>query len=300
MSDVEPDKVWDADKTAVAVAKLLRKIETCAVELHLEALHHAADHDMPGGIPLAMISPGAARQDWDERYEAALDENPNTMFELDDDGNEIGSATNVEAVIKFWERAWREELDQPTGLRWTLSRAVDYLRGQTSTIVSGTVRPHFGQLPIAYIDDLRRLVRAMEVALSAAVAFETGAPCMSDGCEGKPLRRRLDLHPDKDKRGQRDHWTCRTCERSYDEIEYRLAVKQAALREAEVLTATDIEMTYRVPQGSLRAWAAMKRPDGSPLVRKQGRDESGRTLYNVADTLACRDDFPNARQSISV
>ncbi len=222
------------------------------------------------------------------------------VFELDDDGNEIGSATNVEAVIKFWERAWREELDQPTGLRWTLSRAVAYLGKQTATIVSGIDQPNFGQLTTEYLTDLRRLVRAMEVALATAVMFETGAPCMSDGCDGKPLRRRLDLHPDKDEHGQRDHWVCRTCERSYNEIEYRLATKQAALRESAALTATDMESAYRVPQGSLRAWASMKRSDGTVLVRKIGRDDSGRALYDVADTLACRDDFTKARQSVSV
>ena len=48
-------------------------------------------------------------------------------------------------------------------------------------------------------------------------------------------------------------------------------------------TAGQMQLKYRIKPGSLRQWANRGK------VRKRGRDESGRMLYDVADALALRD-----------
>jgi hypothetical protein len=80
-----------------------------------------------------------------------------------------------------------------------------------------------------------------------------------------------------------DRWTCPRCRQWWTEEDYRAKIAGLYLGVATALTASDMRKAHRVPEGSTRGWSAKGH------VRKRGRDEQGRTLYDVADTLGMRD-----------
>ena len=88
-----------------------------------------------------------------------------------------------------------------------------------------------------------------------------------------------------------DRWKCprRACGEWYLDHEYRKWVSDDFRANADALTAPDIEAEYEVPAGSVRGWATLRPGDERPRVRKRGKDDSGRQLYDVADVLAMRD-----------
>lgn len=92
-----------------------------------------------------------------------------------------------------------------------------------------------------------------------------------------------------------DLWTCTNdaCGQVWTEAEYREKVQGIYVQKADRLTASQLRETYRVPEGSTRGWAA------KGLVKKRGKDLSGRQLYDVADTLRQRDRTANLQGEAS-
>lgn len=92
-----------------------------------------------------------------------------------------------------------------------------------------------------------------------------------------------------------DLWTCPNpgCAQTWTEQEYRERVQGIYVGVADRLTASEIQKTYRVPEGTIRRWAngwttgAGVRHD--PVVRKRGHDAAGRQLYDVSDVVRERD-----------
>jgi len=80
-----------------------------------------------------------------------------------------------------------------------------------------------------------------------------------------------------------DGWRCYPCDLTSTHEQYALAVRADYLRHAEALTATDMLEAYRIPSGSLRVWVNRGR------VRKCGKDDSGRMLYDVEQAINQRD-----------
>lgn len=80
-----------------------------------------------------------------------------------------------------------------------------------------------------------------------------------------------------------DRWCCPRCAVAYTEHDYRAKVEAVYVQTSDRLTASQIAATYRVPEGTLRRWAAQ----GD--VRRHGYDGQRRQLYDVGDTLAMRD-----------
>jgi hypothetical protein len=128
---------FNANAMRLRLAIDLREIETLALELHTQALASPNARDFPGGTALHMLGPAASIAEWETQYEAV-----EAAERWDDDGSDrwakqpkLDPATyqgddNEQPlnVLESWSRIWREEFDQPTSLKATISREVDYLR----------------------------------------------------------------------------------------------------------------------------------------------------------------------------
>lgn len=199
MSTEEPKR--DALKVRNAIARDLREIEQLAVDLHAQALNSPNDRDFPGGTALHMSAPAVPLQDWDlqynrketlqrfdpatgkDRWEGPISPKTGepTSNSLDPAvyQSETDAADHPLNVIGTWSRKWREVFDQPTGLTPTLSREVDYLRGQLDRIcVVDKTGVAIWPLCFKLADDLHDLRRRMENTLHAGNRIDTdAAPC---------------------------------------------------------------------------------------------------------------------------
>lgn len=177
-------------------------------------------------------------------------------------------------VLGTWENAVREHLDQPApdDERVTGPAARDYLDGHLTRLAHD---PEFGFEDLA--SDLAACRNHLEVAARNSRRPETGAPCIKCG--------RAHLVKDYGETVNDDvKWTCPKCGEWWDEQTYRSKVAAVYMTKADALTASQIATTYRVPEGTVRQWAARGH------VRRRGYDGQRRQLYDVADTLAKRDE----------
>ena len=123
----------------------------------------------------------------------------------------------------------------------------------------------------------------LEAVLHDSRTPEKGAPCpecSSDFGSGPPLIKR---YVDEDPSGASDHWICPECDSRWSEADYRLRVGANYLASAAALTADQMRDQYRIPPGTLRRWVT----EGK--VKRRGRDDHGRQMYDVTDALMQRD-----------
>lgn len=199
MSD---DQRWNPDKVRVQVARDLRKIEHLAVELHWQAYATTSDGEphrgrMLGGDALNILSPISPLALWEQQYEAAEEEAEFKPGRWDygydqDDEHPLN-------VLERWTRIVREERDQPTGLKATISREVDYLRKNLTwmTRTDAYGDPEWFEVTVV-AKDLRAIVHRMEQLLSMGSRLDrTATACLhvvgEDGltCGGQLVRRTL-------------------------------------------------------------------------------------------------------------
>jgi len=172
-------------------------------------------------------------------------------------------------VLGGWDLLVTEHLGHERTQRVTIARAADYLRANLTDLAQD------GDFAF---EELHRETRAcqayLEEVLRDGEREETGAPCP---CGRADLVRKWGVDEAE------DCWMCPRCGEIWTHAEYRLRVTSDYRQHAEALTAKDILAEYRVAEGTVRQWAMRGK------VRKRGRDDSGRQLYDVADVLACRD-----------
>ena len=277
--DVEPGGVAAmTDDLRLKIARELTTITTLYADLHTEALHRPANSAglyIPGGDALNMLGPAANLTEWDEQVEAAEWQyftrkalgKPAQWLDIADMDSDPPPPL---LVLAWWEDRIRQARNQPTDLRATIGRATDYIRGQLDWIVDEYLDADF------LLRDLRQLRLRMESILHEGIRPDRGVPCMY--CDTLLVK-----IWGEDVDGKDDQWHCSTCGIWSNEEQYRQAVKYAARAHAKGLTAPDMAEEYRVPAGTVRVWAHRG------LVRKRGKDASGRQLYDVADTIAMRD-----------
>lgn len=182
-------------------------------------------------------------------------------------------------VLGTWEMAVREHLDQPSEKRITLAEAQGYLDGHLTLLAHD---PEFA------FDELARDARGcrghLEDVLHDGEREERGAPCIA--CGKARLVKSYGKTEDDDK------WTCPRCNQWWTETDYRTKVDGVYVQNAPSLTASQIAETYRVTESTVRRWANPQTDRGitkPARVRKRGKDQHGRQLYDVADVLAARD-----------
>lgn len=173
-------------------------------------------------------------------------------------------------VVGTWEMLVRDHLEQPSDEQITLSSARDYLDGHLTRLAHDI---EFGFEEMA--KELRTCRGRLEDLLAEGERAETGAPCPA--CGARALVKSYGGSEDDDR------WTCPKCRQWWTEADYRTKVDGIYLGVADALTASQMQRAHRIPEGSTRAWAAKGE------VRRRGRDDQGRTLYDVTDTLRMRD-----------
>lgn len=261
---------WNPDRVRVQVARDLRAI----AELYEQLPEHAQAVGDPDGEAVLMLGPVANPEAFNYRMDAA----PDTSH----------AADQFEADLLFmlatWEDMIRDERDQPTDLRATVPRAVDYLLSSLDWCLSNDEHGNLRFLGIDKMaDNIAKAKARLENLLHAGDRSDRGAPCLQ--C-GTALVKEWAGTQEKPEPPENDRWRCpkRECPVEYvDGDELALAVKNTARQYAEWLTATDMLAEYRINIGTLQSWATRGK------VRKRKDFNSGRMVYNVADALAQRD-----------
>lgn len=282
----DPKPKRDALKARIAIAKHLRTIEELALGLHAQALNTPNAKDFPGGTALHMLGPAASIAAWEAQYEATeeaerWDSAGNDRWanqpKLDPATYQGDDNEHPLNVLCFWTRVVREDREQPTGLSPTISREIDYLRGQLDWICQSD---EYGdpEWPMCFEmqDDLRGLVRRMEDVLHEGERRDYGVECLS--CDRKLVKMwGIDEGTD---------WHfCEGCGLRYDGAEYGQALKRSYLANAEWLSSEDMLTAWRIRRGSLSSWASGE----TPKVRKKRDHNRGLIVYNVADAKRERD-----------
>ena len=122
MSD---DQQKALDRKRHQIASALTSIEQHYPDLHEQALASASDPDFPGGLALSMLGPVGDPAVLQRRsMDHALG-----WVTWEDADEQVLTDKHPQYVLWQWTRIIREERDQPTDLKSTLSREVAYLRG---------------------------------------------------------------------------------------------------------------------------------------------------------------------------
>lgn len=293
MSAGDRDTRRDVTKLRVAIARHLRDIEQLALDLHAQALNTPNDRDFPGGTALHMLAPAIPRQDWLDQYaevemQSYEDGRPLTgwndpiVYQSDEDANE-----HPLYVLATWSRMWREEFDQPTQLKATVSREVDYLRKILDRVCEADQygEPvHMQAFDMA--DDLRKLTRRMEDVTHEGTRPTFGVPCLY--CGDNLLRVESNVG------GLQDTYRCMNPECSvmdYDKAAYDKAVEQSYLLNATELTAEHMQLRTGVKASKVRVWGARYEGIKAGPALNPKKNHEGLLLYVVAAVEAKRDEL---------
>lgn len=280
----DDDQRWNPDKVRLDVARDLSSIETMYGHLMDEAIAKADDaHEFPGGDAMNLMGPVANLEAWQHRYDAA----EARAFASDADMraghdyvyDQVDTEDHPLLVLATWEDAIREERDQPTDLRATVTRAAAYIRSSLDWMLGTN---EFGDLNFLGIDalevDLRRVRHRLETVLHDGVRTERGAPCLH--CRS-PLEREQSART-----GLLDSYRCKGCGRFYSKSQYDYAIGVTYLHHSPTLTAAQIEEREGIEASKVRVWGC--RYEG---LKTGKRTPEGRLLYDVAAVVARRDEL---------
>lgn len=210
---------------------------------------------------------------------------PGILSWLDDDARE--DRLHPRWILGAWDWLAAVALGHSRTLKVTVATAVTYLDANLTDLSRSD--------DFAFDDFAREVAECkahVEQVLLVARYVEKGAPCPECGRAGrkpKPLECHFD--PD-DTSGESDLWICPTCEEVWTQDQYDKYVEREFLTHALRLTAAQIQQQYQIPGSTVRRWASGWRDRGvdrPPIVRRRGKDQQGRQLYDVADVLAARE-----------
>lgn len=174
-------------------------------------------------------------------------------------------------TLATWEDCYRDHLGHDPAPLASVEEAAGYLDLVLTRIAQAADIPFDD-----FARDIRQTRGRLEDVLHDGERVETGAPCPK--CDRALVKSygRTEAF---------DRWTCpnRECGTWYLDHEYRLRVTDDYRANSDRLNAADIAAQYGVTRGSLTGWAS------KGLVRKRGKDQSGRQLYDVGDVLAQRE-----------
>lgn len=264
------------------IATDLREIEVLYVDLWAEALCRHSDRDMPGGDAMNFIGPVANLEAWEHRYEAAeaaaIDEDAKLPNYQND---QLDAEVHPLLVLATWEDVIREERDQPTDLRATVPRSVDYLRGALDWMLRTN---EFGErewlAAEALAKDLKGVIGALERVLHAGIRTDRGADCLK--CF-QPLVHEWAGGQDDPKKLGDDKWVCRPCGEISTYAQYLMALEGEYMFRATWLSSDYMLTAYRIPVGTLQGWASKGH------VRKRRNIHTGRMTYHVPEAVNRRD-----------
>lgn len=275
-----------ADKLRVEMAKNLREIKRLYGHLSAQAYYAATGHDAANLDPINLLGPAADLSLWERRYELAeaahyarLERGEPSEWTAQPGGDDYASDQVAELhpllVLATWEDAIRDALGTPTERKASVTTAAGYIGSAVTWMLDVDANGDINFLGVdALANDLRDCRAMLENILSEGRRADTGAPCLDCGTSLVKVWGTTVAE---------DHWRCKPCEDTLTPERYRLAVRSAYLANADRLTATDMLEAYRIKAGTLMVWAQRGK------VRKRGKDDSGRRLYDVADAVKARD-----------
>lgn len=283
---------WDPDKIRIDIARDLREIRRLYAGLRAEAYFSAVGSDVADLPAINLLGPASRPADWERVFDAAEEK----YFDLLARGEATESdrpayvADQVGEyhplfVLASWEDVIREQLGTQTTKRATVADAAKFLASAVDWMLDCDEN---GDMNFIAIDQLARDLHdcrtRLENVLKDGKREDRGVPCMNCGIPLTRVRHRYPLKCPVDAREDRpDSWKCVPCGETSTMEQYNQAVKADYLRNADRLTSSDMLRQYRISPGTLVVWASRGK------VRKRGKDESGRRLYDVADALKQRD-----------
>ena len=181
-------------------------------------------------------------------------------------------------VLGRWQLMLSDEWGNDNGNPITITGAAAYLDRVLHRLAND---PHqdFPQ----FAREIRVCRAHHEAVLHDSRQPERGAPCPVCSDETTKGPALIKHYVDHDPTGASDWWGCPACCARWEEAQYRYRIGTRYLEHAKQLTAAQIAVTYRVPEGTIRGWASLGK------IKRRGRDESGRQLYDVDDVLTLRD-----------
>ena len=283
-----------ADKMRVRIARDLRAIEDMYDNLKIEAVNRAGDPNIPGGMAMVMLGPGADVEAFGYAQLSAI------MGRVDPGSVEADDIEQPLSFLAGWVDIVREERDQPSDLKATISREVDYLGKSTDWMLSND---EYGDMRFIQVDDfaehLAKVRRALENVLHAGHrATRIRAECKS--CDAAP---RLCLRQGEATDGSQDHWYCPNCYHVYDQDGISRCWRQMFVKRGDApewMPLRAAAASVGRPVSTVRTWtlppdrgdgAPKRRADGSqipPLVESELR-EDGRSWVRWADVRAADD-----------
>jgi hypothetical protein len=240
--------------------------------------------------------------DWEQDCWVERDDSREEFPPCDDDAN---WEPPLQTML-FWSEAWRLEHNATIDLRPTVVSEAGWLGELIGWAYDH--EPHFAD----FAADMANVRRRLEAVLYAGERDQHGvAPCdqcghrliretderRDCGCDGfstptdhslhranlccLACRTRLgEGHARHDQGGLRDRWVCTGCWRVYNRDEYDELIARDSRDNATALTVDKLVERFDVTVGQVRMWALRGH------VKKRGRDEYGRMLYDVADVQA--------------
>ena len=182
-------------------------------------------------------------------------------------------------VLGIWEMMLRDDYGMPDDRRITVASAAGFL----DRVLHRVAHDPSQDFPLLAkeVHDCRA---HLEAVLHDSRTPEKGAPCPECSSSDKPGPNLVKHYVDEDTTGTSDWWGCPAVEAHWwSEADYRLRVAGRFLASTDRLTADQMRDQYRIPPGTLRRWVT----EGK--VKRRGRDDHGRQMYDVTDALMQRD-----------
>lgn len=244
-ADPQPTPVEMPAPALVAVARDLTVIEDLHTRLLVQAVHLAADREMPGGDAMVMLAAVASPEAWAHQVDAF--ERVGVWPDL---AHEVDREPPLQLML-FWSEQWRYERNATTDLRPTLATEAGFLRRCLDWAWQN--EPRFED----FAADIGRARGRIEGLLRAGTRPErTAVPCIDIDCDSQPLlvkvygRRAID-----------DRYRCPKCRRGYDAADFARAKHQRLASEgaARWVSLADAVAALDRPEKTLRRWVAENR-----------------------------------------
>lgn len=256
---------WNPGNIAAQIGGHLAAIEGMFAALSEEAQTRHSDRELPGGDALVMLAPGADIEAFGYRQLSAL------FGRTDADSVEVDDLETPLALLASWEDVLREERDQPTYLKASISGAAKYIRDSIEWMLSYDEN---GDMRFIAIDDLAdqlgKVRRQMENILKdGARAHLTRVHCIVEDCDAKPRLMKM-----WSARVEWDAYKCPGCDTRYDKAQYEMAKAQALWSKGAARFISQIEASdaAEVPLTTVSSWAArdnvqtQRDPDSGSLL----------------------------------
>lgn len=248
---------WNPGNLGAQIGGDLTLIADMFDALRDEAQTRHSDREFPGGDAMVLLGPGADVEAFGYRQISAM------VGRINEEDVVIPLKRDLEPPLSFlasWTDTIRQQREQPTQLRATISREIDYLRGSIEWMFSidDDGQPRFIQVD-ELAAGLSRVRRRMEDILKDGSRAEfTRVNCIAAECESHPRLMKLWAA-----QVRWDRYRCPACRTEYDRAQFELARAQNlhATFEGRYVQPRDAADATGVPIKTVYSWMARRNVD---------------------------------------